>query len=103
MGPVNSEVKCGDRLVAVGSKGLEGIVENSATVGEYFKTKLATLNSEIIHEVRGKGLMIAVELTRQAGGARWFCEALTHSGVRLKCTYRSMMINSCFMHLNLTP
>jgi ornithine--oxo-acid transaminase len=38
----------------------EGLVEISATVGEYFKDQLAAIDSELIHEVRGKGLMLAV-------------------------------------------
>ena len=65
----------------------EGLVENSATVGEYFKAQLAALNSEIIHEVRGKGLMIAVELSKDAGGARQFCEALKTRGILCKETH----------------
>jgi len=65
----------------------EGLVENSAVVGEYFKTQLAALNSEFIHEVRGKGLMIAVELSKDAGGARQFCEALKTRGILCKETH----------------
>jgi len=65
----------------------EGLVENSATVGEYFKAQLAALNSEIIHEVRGKGLMIAVELSKDAGGARQVCEALKTRGILCKETH----------------
>ena len=65
----------------------EGLVENSANVGEYFKAQLATLNSDIIDEVRGKGLMIAVELTPEAGGARQYCEALKTRGILCKETH----------------
>lgn len=65
----------------------EGMVENSATVGEYFKTQLAALSSEIIQEVRGRGLMIAVELAKDAGGARQFCEALKTRGILCKETH----------------
>jgi len=65
----------------------EGLVENSAAVGEYFKTQLAALKSEFIHEVRGKGLMIAVELSKDAGGARQFCEALKTRGILCKETH----------------
>ncbi len=46
-----------------------------------------SLDSEFIHEVRGKGLMIAVELTREAGGARQFCEALKTRGILCKETH----------------
>ncbi len=63
------------------------MVKNSATAGEYFKAQLATLNSEFIHEVRGKGLMIAVELTSEAGGARQYCEALKTRSILCKETH----------------
>jgi len=65
----------------------EGLVENSAVVGEYFKSQLEALDSVFIHEVRGKGLMIAVELTSEAGGARQYCEALKTLGILCKETH----------------
>jgi len=65
----------------------EDLVENSANMGEYFKAQLGTLNCDIIQEVRGKGLMIAVELTREAGGARQICEALKTRGILCKETH----------------
>jgi len=65
----------------------EGLVENSATVGEYFKDQLAAIDSELIHEVRGKGLMLAVELRKEAGGARKFCKALKDRGILCRETH----------------
>lgn len=65
----------------------EGLVENSAAIGKYFKERLAAINSEQIHEVRGKGLMLAVELKKEAGGARQFCEALKDRGILCKETH----------------
>jgi ornithine--oxo-acid transaminase len=65
----------------------ENLVENSANMGEYFKAQLGTLNCDIIQEVRGKGLMIAIELTREAGGARQICEALKTRGILCKETH----------------
>ena len=65
----------------------EGLVENSATIGEYFKKRLAAINSELIREVRGKGLMLAVELNEEAGGARQFCQMLKDRGILCKETH----------------
>lgn len=47
----------------------ENLVENSAEVGEYLKDKLTELAKEhkSIKEVRGKGLMLGVEMTEEAG------------------------------------
>lgn len=40
----------------------KNLVENSRKVGEYFLNELRKIESEKIREVRGKGLMIAIEL-----------------------------------------
>ena len=65
----------------------EGLVENSARLGEYFIGKLKALKSKYIKEVRGKGLWIGLELTADAGGARRFCEAFQQQGLLCKETH----------------
>ncbi len=65
----------------------EKMIENAARMGEYFQDKLAEINSPHIKEVRGRGLMIGVELKPEAGGARRFCEALQKSGILAKETH----------------
>src|SRR5690606_11290196 len=47
----------------------EGMIENARVQGEYFMSQLRTLKSELIREVRGRGLMLAIELHPHAGGA----------------------------------
>ncbi len=64
----------------------EDMIENAAEMGEYFMERLAEINSPHIKEVRGKGLLIGVELKPQAGGARRFCEALQQRGILCKET-----------------
>jgi ornithine--oxo-acid transaminase len=65
----------------------EDMIENAAEMGEYFMDQLVEINSPHIKEVRGKGLLIGVELKREAGGARRFCEALQHNGILAKETH----------------
>jgi ornithine--oxo-acid transaminase len=65
----------------------EGMIENAARMGDYFQERLVEINSPYIKEVRGKGLLIGVELHPQAGGARRFCEALQACGVLAKETH----------------
>jgi ornithine--oxo-acid transaminase len=65
----------------------EDMIENAAVMGDYFMDQLCEINSPHIKEIRGKGLMIGVELTPQAGGARRFCEALQHNGILAKETH----------------
>jgi ornithine--oxo-acid transaminase len=65
----------------------EDLIENSATLGEYFMEQLAEIPSRHIKEVRGRGMMIGVELKPEAGGARRFCEALQQNGILAKETH----------------
>jgi ornithine--oxo-acid transaminase len=65
----------------------ERMVENSAELGEYFLARLRQIRSKHVKEVRGKGLWIGIELHREAGGARRFCEALQHEGLLCKETH----------------
>ena len=65
----------------------EGMVENSARLGEYFLERLRALRSPHVKELRGKGLWIGLELKPEAGGARRFCEALQREGLLCKETH----------------
>jgi ornithine--oxo-acid transaminase len=65
----------------------ENMVENSARLGAYFLERLGTIRSRHIKEVRGRGLWIGLELVREAGGARRFCEALQQKGLLCKETH----------------
>ena len=62
----------------------EGMVENAQVMGARFLAGLRTINSHAVKEVRGRGLMIAIELHPQAGGARRYCDALRLRGVLCK-------------------
>jgi len=65
----------------------EGMIENAAVQGEYFLQGLKDIRSNIVRDVRGRGLMLAVELHPEAGGARRYCEALRQSGILAKETH----------------
>jgi len=69
----------------------EGLSENAATLGAYFLERLTSLSSPFIKEIRGKGLLIGVELKSSAGGARRFCEALMERGVLCKETRETII------------
>jgi ornithine--oxo-acid transaminase len=62
----------------------EGMVENSALLGAYFLEQLQGIRSDIVKEVRGRGLMLAIELHEEAGGARRIIEALQQRGLLAK-------------------
>jgi ornithine--oxo-acid transaminase len=65
----------------------ENMIENASTLGAYFMASLKQIQSPIIKEVRGRGLMIGVELFSDAGGARSYCEQLMSLGVLCKETH----------------
>ncbi len=65
----------------------EGMIENAARMGDYFLSALVQLKSPLVKEVRGKGLMIGLELLAEAGGARRFCEKLMAKGLLCKETH----------------
>jgi ornithine--oxo-acid transaminase len=69
----------------------EGMVENAAVQGEYLMQGLRSLKSPLVKEVRGKGLLIGVELHPEAGGARKYCEALLKLGLLCKETHHHVI------------
>jgi ornithine--oxo-acid transaminase len=69
----------------------EKMIQNSAEMGEYFLEHLAEIPGKNVKEVRGKGLLIGVELQPEAGGARRFCEALKDRGILAKETHQNVI------------
>ena len=69
----------------------EKLVERSHELGEYFMEQLAEIPSPHVKEVRGKGLLIGVELKSEAGGARRFCEAMQAKGILAKETHDNVI------------
>ncbi|MGC9023878.1 MAG: ornithine--oxo-acid transaminase [Chloroflexia bacterium] len=69
----------------------EKLPERAAELGAYLLGRLSRLESEHIREVRGKGLLIGVELQAEAGGARRFCEALQEHGLLCKETHEHVI------------
>jgi len=65
----------------------EGMIENSAAMGAYFLGELKKIRNPAVKEVRGRGLMIGVELFPEAGGARAYCEKLMSLGILCKETH----------------
>jgi len=69
----------------------EGMIDNAAEMGNYFQDQLAEINSPHVKEVRGRGLLIGVELKHEAGGARRFAEALRDRGILCKETHQHVL------------
>jgi ornithine--oxo-acid transaminase len=69
----------------------EKLAERSQQLGEYFTEQLSEIPSPHIKEVRGRGLLIGVELKPEAKGARRFCEALQKKGILAKETHDNVI------------
>ncbi|MHC4915128.1 MAG: ornithine--oxo-acid transaminase [Planctomycetota bacterium] len=69
----------------------EGMIENAARLGPIFMDRLRAVESPWIREVRGRGLLIGVELDPEAGGARRFCERLKDKGILCKETHEHVI------------
>lgn len=69
----------------------EKLADRATTLGEYFIEQLSEIPSPHIKEVRGKGLLIGVELKPEAGGARRFCEVLKAKGILAKETHDNVI------------
>lgn len=65
----------------------EGMIENAERMGAYFMEGLRSIRSNVIRDVRGRGLMMAVELEPEAGGARKYCYAMKDRGILAKDTH----------------
>jgi ornithine--oxo-acid transaminase len=67
------------------------MIDNAAAMGAYLMDGLRAVASPHVREVRGKGLMIGVELHPEAGGARRFCERLAGVGLLCKETHANVI------------
>lgn len=66
----------------------EGLAERSERLGETFLSELRKIENPIIREVRGRGLLIGMELTEPA---RTYCERLKEEGLLCKETHENVV------------
>jgi ornithine--oxo-acid transaminase len=69
----------------------ERLVERSDELGAWFMDELRAIDSPHVLEVRGKGLMIGVEIRTSSGTARPYCEALQERGILAKETHHQVI------------
>ena len=81
---------------AVGAAALDVLVderltERAADLGAHLRAALAALRSDKIAEIRGRGLLIGIEIAASAGTARKYCERLLERGVLAKDTHAQVI------------
>jgi ornithine--oxo-acid transaminase len=65
----------------------EKLADRAHELGEWFMGELRKCDTSSVVEVRGKGLLIGVEIKVEAGTARPYCEALAERGILCKETH----------------
>lgn len=65
----------------------ENLVQQAYTLGQHFMAGLKAIDSPLIKEIRGKGLLIGVEIKHEYGKARPLCERLMELGILCKETH----------------
>lgn len=68
----------------------EGLIQRAAELGEYFQAQLRTIKSPLIKDVRGKGLLIGLEIDERYP-ARGICMQLLKHGVLTKDTHHTVI------------
>ncbi len=66
----------------------EGLVENSLKLGKWFLSELRTIDHTAVREIRGRGLLIGMDLTVPA---RPYCERLMKVGILCKETHEHVI------------
>ncbi|WP_230532783.1 ornithine--oxo-acid transaminase [Microvirga roseola] len=69
----------------------EHLVERSAEMGWYLLDRLRAMRSNIVKDVRGRGLWVGVEVDANVVSARSVCDALLEGGVLSKDTHGTVL------------
>jgi ornithine--oxo-acid transaminase len=69
----------------------EHLVERSAEMGSYLQDRLRAMRSNIVKDVRGRGLWVGVEVDANVVSARAVCDALLENGVLSKDTHGTVL------------
>ncbi|MCL7957068.1 MAG: ornithine--oxo-acid transaminase [marine benthic group bacterium] len=69
----------------------DGLPDRSLELGTWLQDRLRDIESPHVAEVRGRGLMIGVEIKKESGPARPFCNALMERGILCNDTHHQVI------------
>ena len=87
----------GNPLAAAVAKAALDVIEQerlparSAELGDYLVSELKRLPQKDIAEIRGRGLLIGIELKKSVNSARPYCEQLMRQGILCKETHKRVI------------
>jgi ornithine--oxo-acid transaminase len=69
----------------------EGLADRAAELGTYLASALGALRAPAVVEIRGRGLLLGIEIAAAMGTAREYCERLLERGVLAKDTHEQVI------------
>ena len=69
----------------------EKLAEHAFELGHYFMQQLNNIKTDLIKEIRGKGLLIGMEIVPEKASARSICEKLMDKGILSKETHETVV------------
>ncbi|MCZ6684019.1 MAG: ornithine--oxo-acid transaminase [Planctomycetota bacterium] len=82
---------CAVARVAIDMIANDGMDARSKELGLFFRSKLQAVGAEAVQEVRGRGLLIGVEIKPNFPKARWFCEKFMEQGILCKDAHEDVI------------
>ena len=82
---------CAVARVAIDMVKDDGLEVRSKKLGKHFRAKLEAVGAPAVKEVRGRGLLIGVELKPGYPKARWFCEKFMEEGILCKDAHEDVI------------
>jgi ornithine--oxo-acid transaminase len=67
------------------------LIQHAADVGAYLQQRLRALADPALRQVRGRGLLVGVEIDPGFASARTVCEGLMHEGILTKDTHGTVV------------
>jgi ornithine--oxo-acid transaminase len=69
----------------------DALIDNSATMGRYFIHALRALESPLITAIRGRGLLLGIEIDPRQATAQDVCKRLMEHGILTKETHETVV------------
>lgn len=69
----------------------DGLAERATELGEHFRNKLKAVGAPAVEEIRGRGLLIGVQIKSNYPKARWFCEKFMAEGILCKDAHEDVI------------
>ncbi len=82
---------CAVARVAIDLIKTEGLERRARELGAHFKSRLKTVGAQAVKEIRGRGLLIGVQIKPKYPKARWFCEKFMEEGILCKDAHEDVI------------